>query len=214
MASIIGRVRRHLAHKELDTLFSIRECLHLGSRAAVDGAFGALVVAGVLERVVRGLYIKPSGKKVTFTNLQIATVKAAAFGKVIFVYGDDAQIELNISSGAGKESSPVTFAINGPSSGFWSEECFIRFKPVCPKYLRFEDSHRGKAIRALVRLGEERCEPHIVARVFGKYNKSERIELRNSAAWMPSWLSDMANFDEDIYIENLYWRPPNNDAGP
>ena len=76
---------------------------HAGSRAAVDKALSRMVVSGDLERVVRGVYMRPkqsefTGRKVRANPIAVMQVIARARGETIQIHGAEAARRLGLST--------------------------------------------------------------------------------------------------------------------
>lgn len=195
--STVSRIKRAICAIKEDTPFSIRMLLEHGTRKAVDRAVGRLAKAGQLERVARGLYIRPSGRPLQITDEELARTKAEAFGKQIFIHGRDAAISFGVENEevSIKCSDSSHFAIDGPSSSFLSINGRIRFKAVCPRFLKFKDEVLGQVIRAMRYLGLDDCGPIALGVLRSKFERHELMKLYTKATWMTAWIADFLNPD-------------------
>jgi Family of unknown function (DUF6088) len=190
MFSAASQIRRYLYNVEEDTLISIRRLLIYGTRRAVDGAVGRLVRAGMLQRVARGLYIKPSGMGVEFSDFEIAEAKARGFGKGVYTHGDVLAAEMGITKPLDAAVRRI-FAVEGSASSFNSVNGRINLRSVCRRYLVLGERKIGRISRALISLGKDACVPQNVEPILRSLSRLERALLAGCAQWLPGWLSDI-----------------------
>lgn len=200
MALTSSLIRRYVYNLKEDTLFSIRALLSYGPRSAVDRAVGRLVARGILERIAWGIYIKPSGQFVHFTNAEIADAKARAFAKHTFTHGATIAIELGLmspdpSQPSNNDNSRVKanrLAVVGSTSSFWSVNGRIRLHSTAPKTVALAEHPIGLIIRALIALGPKRCTFQVIHKIKQSLTRKELAMLVGASRWMPAWLSDKA----------------------
>lgn len=189
-------IRAHLQRIPQETIFSTRDFLCYGPRAAVDTALHRLVKRDVIFRLARGVFIKWS-KKIESGILpsarEVADVKARAFGKVILIHKVDAAAFFDLVE-EGNENP--TFGTFGRSTSFQYGQKRIKFTHVAPKDANCGDEFCGLVIRALRHFGFHEEIAKTFARVMAKASKAERRQLALAAAMMPSWLSDILVSDQ------------------
>ena len=78
-------------------IFTTRDLLHTGWRAAVDKALSRLVAREYIIRLSRGVFIRNDYQVIMPSIDKIANVKAAAFGKHILAHGADAARQLGLT---------------------------------------------------------------------------------------------------------------------
>lgn len=183
----IAQVRRYINRVELGQLFTTRDFLSYGSRAAVDQALCRLVKSGYIERVARGVFVKASqAGQMIFSAMAVARVKAESFGKRIFSHAADAAQKLGLIPAGNRQPS---FATNGRSSSFRFGDSVIHLRECSPKKMWLGDSNAGLVIRALWHLGQSRCNARAVMTASQCLGRFDRAELRQRAAFMPAWLN-------------------------
>ncbi len=178
-------IRRHTAGLAKGEMFTTRDCLKYGSRAAVDKALSRMVSSGQLTRLARGVFMRADGLCARPSILEIATVKAQSFGRLIVRHGADLAREQGLRA---QGNPQPTYLISGSSSSFHYGEIVIHLKNGCMRKIRTGKSPAAQVIRALWQLGERGCtkeKVHSATRLFGR---TDRQEFRDSAAWMPAWL--------------------------
>jgi hypothetical protein len=190
-------IRAHLQRISNDAIFSRRDFLCYGTRAAVDVALHRLVKKDVIVRLARGVFVKWS-LKIAKGNipsaLEIAQTKARAFGKEIFVHKRDAAAQLGLVDSV---SETPTFGTFGRSTSFQSAQRRIKLSHICLKDAKYGDTFIGLLIRGLRYIGYNDELPTTLAKLTSSLTKAERAKLSLAAASMPSWLSDL------FYSENI-----------
>lgn len=186
-----AQIRRHLARMTDTKPFSIREFLAFGARAAVDQAFARLVKTGEVNRVARGLYVKANSPSPSV--VEVALVKAAAFKRTIVIHGSQAAVVLKIIEKPNQNQTinEHVFATSGRSSSFRFGQQIIRFVGTADRKLQLGDSKLGLAIRSLWYLGVRTCSMETASQAIHSFTRTERQDLRNSAALMPSWMQEL-----------------------
>jgi hypothetical protein len=199
-----SRILRHVAGVRLDVVFTTRDCLNYGTRAAVDKALSRLVKQQILIRIAWGVFIR-AGSKVPDIEV-IASVKAKAFGKEIakhaFEIGKQIQsqtriefpMQVNLSKLIRKIDKPkieaqAIFAASGRTSSFVAGNVRVHLIGVSLRKMQLSKSQAGKALLALCQLGKEMCrQEHILAVSRGLSGLDVR-EIKQSGALMPAWLA-------------------------
>ncbi len=177
-------IRRHINQLKEDKPFSIRDFLNYGSRNAVDQVFHRLVKSHQIIRVARGLFIKDTSPMPSI--LDVALVKATAFGKMLVTHGSQAAYQLRLSTNT--DGEPV-FACSGASSSFRFGNIRIRFTSSSPRKISLGNSLAGLTIRALWHLGKPMCSAQLICDSLCPFIRDDRQELRKQIKIMPSWLA-------------------------
>jgi hypothetical protein len=184
----ISQIRRLANKLPKGELFTTRDCLLFGSRAAVDKAISRLVDFGELRRITRGVFCKSSDNNRRYSVLEVAAVKARAFGKEIYTHGIDAAHKLKLLAEGNKTP---TFATNGCTSMFRYRGVAICLKGVSRRKTHFQDTATGLLIRAVWQLGKRNSSREIVwAAPFSRL-RTDRQQLLCAVRLMPSWMREI-----------------------
>lgn len=183
----ISRIRRYLVCLDDRQIFTTRDVLDCGTRAAVDQALSRMVKKGILTRLARGVFAKVVEPETKFTVAEVARAKAESFGKRIFLHAADAAASLGLHRG----NNEPTFAVSGRSSAFTFGGIVVKLKECCPRQLWLGDSKAGLVIRSLWYLGRRHCSAFVVASSRQQLGRVERAELRSRGAFMPGWLKKL-----------------------
>lgn len=185
-------VGRHIAQLPAGVMFCTRDVLKYGSRNAIDQALWHFVKIGFIDRVARGLFIKP-GRDTEYPTIdEIAVAKAAAFGRSIWVHGAVAAGRMNISP---CHEKPHTYATNGGTTSFLAGQVRIFLKRCAPRKAKPGDRKCGLVIRALWSVGKDYIEQKHLCQAWLQMTRDERQKLRNNwCSVMPAWLTDRLFF--------------------
>ncbi len=192
-----SNVLRFISILPAGQVFTTRECLNLGTRACVDKALQKLVKTGYILRLTGGVFVRRFGLVKLPTMLEMAKIKAKAFGKELRIHGTDTAAEHKLTPQGNQEP---TFYVDGSTSSFSYQGCRIHLKKCGRKSMRMEDSRAGLAIRALWSMGEENVDQFLINKIahLWQSNRDEKQKIFLSKAWMPAWLGDF--FPPSTYL--------------
>lgn len=188
MGMTLAFILRHISALPPEQIFTTRELLHYGKRNQVDQVMYKLVKIGFLTRLVRGVFIKTEINQREISVLEVATIKAESFGRRIMKHRVDSAKELGLPQ---EENPDPSFEIDAHSSSFMFGPIKVLLKGTSPrKFVEKEEKHNHIA-RALWHFGEShrQLDIHIFS-LWIRLNRVEKLNLKNYARWMPSWLSD------------------------
>ena len=195
-------IRKHINSLEKGQIFTTREMLNYGSRAAVDNTLFRMVDKGLIDRLTSGVFVKPDHKGPNITAWQVACVKAKAFGKKIVRHEADIAADLDLEV---EPNEKIVFRVSGRSTHFRFGLKVIHFKGTSQKTLMLGNSKAGEMLRALhyvlpVKQWLTATRHHVRTVAAAGLNRFDRIEIRRSCPWIPSWLSDICLGDERPWI--------------
>ncbi len=166
-------------------IFTTRDLLHTGWRAAVDKALSRLVAREYIIRLSRGVFIRNDYQVIKPGIDKIAHAKAESFGKHILAHGADAARQLGFTDSGNKE---LTFYISGASSSFRVGTTVVYFKSACPRKMHLNDTKAGILMRACWFIGKESCSPDLLDQTYYYYNRQVKQEIKGELWAMPTWL--------------------------
>jgi hypothetical protein len=170
-------------------LFSTRDCLNFGTRAAVDQALYRLVNDGVITRIARGLFARIAGNTPIPTAVEIAEAKASAFHRRLYAHAEKALQQFRMHK---PSKSKHQFATDGDTTSFLTIRGRIFLKHYAMRKLKLEDTKPGLAIRALWSVRLPDLMPDVLPDVVNYLNREEKQTLRHSCEIMPWYISDTA----------------------
>jgi len=198
----MSMIKRYITYLTDGKIFTTRDCLAFGKRAAVDQALYTLVKVGWIRRLARGVFVKELGYMRDYSLYEIAKVKAESFGRRIiqqpkFVVPNN---DLNY----GKRPETATFFIDGRSSQFHIQGHKVQFKQIAPRKLKLAETTVGEAARAVWNLGEKLGDGIALMHATDFFDRDDRIWFKRNIKWMPAWLSDQIDTSRwDKYYESL-----------
>jgi Family of unknown function (DUF6088) len=181
-------VGRFVSLLEVGRIFTTREVLCYGFRAAIDQILSRFVKQGRIRRLARGVFVKDPSNKMFFSDFEIAKVKAESFGRRISKHPDNIGISLGIKDG--KEDNS-TFSIDGRTSRFRIGNRTITLKETSTRRMKLSETHSGQVLRALCQLGSRFVDRYIISTSQKDYTRFDRIDHQNNIQFIPSWLSDL-----------------------
>jgi len=197
-------IRRYINLLPEGQIFTTRDVLQFGLRAAVDKALQRLIFKNRIRRLARGVFVKDRFSCRNFSDLEIAHAKAAAFGRRILLAPftvDDPDSRI-----FGEPACNETFYIDGHSSTFKIGDRTITFQHSAPRKLRMTSTKAGEIARGLWDLGRRVVDKSIVNNANLLLRGDDRFVLRKNIRWMPAWLSDQVKFR--MWDWNYNKRPP------
>jgi len=184
-------IRKYVFNLPEGKIFTTRDCLKFGYRAAVDEALYRLVRGGIIRRLCRGVIVRDTTQQMVFSDYEVAKVKAQSFGRKLKQHATNLAFEMGLTKTTFKTP---TFAVNGWSSRFRYGEKVIQLRETCERKMRFEpeDDKPGRTLSALWQAGREERQMtrELIAQATGDFKKAEHEELRRRTKWMPAWLND------------------------
>lgn len=184
-------IRQRIDEMPVGMPFTPTVLLTCGTRVSVDQNLSRLVKAGVIERVTRGVFVRPEFSrfvgKVMPEPLKVAESVAKATGAIVQVHGAEAACRLELTTQV--PTQPV-FVTSGPSKLIRMGKMEIRLQHICQRKLALAGRPAGLAISAMWYLGKTEVTPALVEKIRLKLGVSEFEVLKSATASMPAWMSD------------------------
>jgi hypothetical protein len=184
-------LKRYIAKLTGDEIFTTRDCLPFGSRAAIDQGLSRLVKANILVRLARGVFMLKNSHRKKPSIGEIAQVKAQSFGRLIATHGSTLAYQCGLQAKPPKE---VLFSVNSSSSTFKAGNIQVHLKKTCWRKMSLQRLRVGKVLIALWHVGQGNSNQAKVTKAIGQFGHRDKVTLRESMRWIPAWLG--ANFLE------------------
>lgn len=160
----------------------------LGTRATVDKALSRLVHKGALERVTRGIYIRPkqsqfTGKSVMPSPVAVMEVVAKARGETIQIHGAEAVRRLGLST---QVQVLPTYYTSGSTREITVGKAKVRLLHASRLRLQLAGTPAGEALTAMLYLGKDGLTPSIAAKVVSTLSYQDFNKLMSCQ--MPAWM--------------------------
>lgn len=194
-------IRQRIEEMPIGEPFTPMVLLSCGTRASVDQNLSRLIKAGVIERVARGVFVRPEVSrfvgKVMPEPLKVAETVAKTTGAIVQVHGAEAARRLELTTQVPIQS---VFNTSGPSKKIRVGKIEIRLQHVCQRKLALAGRPAGLALSAMWYLGKTEVTPALIDRIRHKLGANEFEVLRSATSLMPAWMSDAIFHSEQMVV--------------
>ncbi len=184
-------IRNRIERKNLGEPFTPAFISHLGTRANIDQALSRMVKTGELERVARGVYVRPLKNRYTGkTILEPAKVAQAIASEKMHTFsitGAEAARRFGLTTQM--PTRPV-FLTSGKSRLIQVGGHTIEFRHTTASYMAFAGRPAGDAVLALLYLGQKLVTTQVIAQIKRALGFEEFELLKNALGVFPSWLCE------------------------
>lgn len=185
---VAQQIKHKIQHFEKGVVFSSRDFLELGNRAAVDKTLSRMVHKGEIERAARGLFFRPIKNRfvgnVPVKVENVLEIISQQNGELIQVHGAEAARQLKLSTQMPTKS---VFYTNGSSRKIKVGNKEVQMIHTSnQRKLQHAGTKIGLAISALWYLGRKLVTPSVIITLKASLTDEEFATLKNSnlAAWM------------------------------
>lgn len=184
--------------------FSITGFYTLGSRTSVQKALSRLVQEGVLERVCKGIYVRPKpllsmpSIKMTASAEQVARVWAKEYGYKLVSQGQESAYRLGLQTQAPMRT---IYWSNGPTRKFRIGNEVVEVRHIAEKKLRWEGTPAGTLLRGLLVTPPESVGISGIKKAFQRLSlsPSEAREVARKLSGLPllhAWQSKLQQMEQ------------------
>lgn len=189
--SVKESIERQIVKLPQGEPFTNTRFLRLGSRAAVDKAMSRLVEAGVIQRVARGVFVRPKQSRFVGVVMpdvsRVVEVIAKEHGETIQVHGAEAARRFKLSTQM--PTTPVYYT-SGPTREICIGKLKVRLVHTSSqRKLQHAGKRPGLALSALWYLGKNNISTEVVKRIKEGLSEEEFETLLSSR--MPAWMSEV-----------------------
>lgn len=186
--SVAAVIANRIKYMRKGRPFSRAVFAQVGSRASIDKALSRLVQSGRLERVVRGVYMRPKfnqyvGKNVRPSPTTVMRVIAKSNGETIQIHGSEAVRRLGLST---QMQMRPTFYTSGSTRELKVGNAVVRLQHVSRDRLQHAGTNVGLALSALHYIGKEGLSAQVVCKITNSLSGEELSKLK--ACRMPGWM--------------------------
>jgi hypothetical protein len=191
--TVTEAIRKHIKSIKKGKPFTSSRFLKLGSRAAMDKAVSRLVEEGGIQRLARGVFVRPETSPFIGNVMpeisEIVEVIAKDHGETIQVHGAEAARRFKLSTQM--PTTPV-FYTSGPGRKIKIGNMTVKLMHTTShRRGQFAGQKIGLALSALWYLGKNNVNPSVVRKVRSGLSSREFEALRN--ADVPAWMSEALN---------------------
>lgn len=186
--SIADKIARRIQRWRKGAVFTPKDFLDLGSRAAIDQVLSRLTDKGHVRRLARGLYDAPR-MSLKLGQLSpdpdvVAQALARASGGKLQVSGAHAANALGLSTQVPAKTEYLT---SGPTRQVTLGKRIVTLRHASPKVLVAPGSKAGTVVQALRYLGPDEA-GQAADRLAPTLGDAERRVLGRAAANAPDWM--------------------------
>src|SRR5262245_58079913 len=183
---ILNRIRGHARGK----VFTPKDFLDLGSRAAADQSLSRLVKDGEIERLGRGLYHYPEvnerlGIPIAPDLDEIADALGRRTGSRVVPSGAVAANRLGLSTQV--PAKPV-YLTDGRTRQVRIGSTLIQLRHAAPKELPVGSRTSAMVFQALRHLGQAAVDDQVITRLRRSLSAEQRQELLRDARYTTDWI--------------------------
>ena len=197
--SITESVRNHLRSFPKGKPFTMSRLVALGPRGTVDRALARLVERGEIERLARGVFVRPRRNRYVGNVLpsvgEVVRALASARGETVQVHGAEAARRLGLTTQA-----PITpvYHTSASTRSIRIGNTVVRMIHTSnPRRLQFAGKPEGLALAALWYIGRDDATVDTVAAIRSAIGPEAFAKLRS--AQMPAWMAKLLHGDEPVY---------------
>lgn len=188
--SIDTQVLDRIKRKASGRVFTARDFLDLGSRAAIDQTLSRYCRTGRLRKIARGLYDLPR------TDPQLGRLSPNADAVAAALKGRDA-IRLqpagahaaNLLGLSDQVPVKTVYLTDGPSRRVKAGGVEIVLKRTTTRNMSTAGRLSGLVIQALRWLGKDHVDAVVIAKLRRNLKPSDRAALVRDAAYAPAWIA-------------------------
>lgn len=152
--TLLKIISMRIRHVEKGCPFHRSRLASLGSSSSITRALSRLVSAGALERVTRGVYVRPKYSallgRIPVSPLELAMLEAKLRGQKLQVHGAEAVRRLGVST---QMSMIPIYNTSGPSREVRIGNAVVKLRHVSAVRLQGAGTQAGLALTAMYYLG-------------------------------------------------------------
>ena len=188
--SVKESIQQQIEKVPLGEPFTNSRFLRLGSRAAVDKTLSRLVAEGAIQRIARGVLVRPKQSRFVGNVMpdvsRVVQVIAKDHGETIQVHGAEAARRFKLSTQM--PTTPVYYT-NGPTREIRIGKLKVKLMHTSSlRKLQHAGERPGLALSALWYLGRNNINTEVMQRIEEGLSEEEFETLRSSR--MPAWMSE------------------------
>lgn len=187
--SVTEFVKHRIARVPRGEPFTSSRFLRLGTRSAVDKTLSRLVEEGAIQRIARGVFVRPKQSRFVYNVMpdvsRVIQVIAKDHGETVQVHGAEAAHRFKLSTQM--PTTPVFFT-NGPTREIRIGNLNVKLMHTSSqRKLQHAGKKPGLALSALWYLGKDGVNSEVIQRIKEGLSEAEFETLRFSR--MPGWMN-------------------------
>lgn len=199
MNTIIQTITRRIRAKQRGWVFTPKDFLDIGSRAAVDQTLSRLVKQGFIRRLDRGVYdfpkIHPTLGTLSPSADDLAQAVAAQTGDIVFPSGAAAANFLGLSTQV--PARPV-FMTNGSTRTKKVAGRSIRLQHARVPIMQQISDKANFVLQALYYLGQNNIDDDVIIKCADRLDDKDFRKLASILSRIPGWMADIILKMQDV----------------
>lgn len=197
MTSITNQIMSRIKRKKPGWVFTPRDFLDVGSRAAVDQVLSRLVKQGMVRRLDRGIYHYPKQSKLlgALSPTPDNIARALAPGDKIFPSGAMAANLMRLST---QVPIKLAYLTNATDRTRRVAGQTIQLKRARVAWLDNIPDHANLTLQALSYLGRKSVDDQIISRCADMLTDKDLNSLHQALDRIPSWMADTIHKIENV----------------
>lgn len=187
LVSVIKSIARRIKHMPKGRPFLCSMFVQSGNRASVNKALSRLVQAGILERIIRGVYMRPKATKysgpVRASPVAVMRLKTKANGETIQIHGAEAVRLMGLSTQM--QVLPI-FYTSGTTRQIHVGNATVRLQHASKDRFQHAETKVGVALTALHYVGKLALSFEVASNIQQALSEEEFKTLQ--ACEMPDWM--------------------------
>jgi len=183
---------RRIQHKGRGSVFSAKDFLDVGSRAAVDQTLSRLVRRGVIRRVDWGLYDYPKTSKslglLSPAPIAVAQAMARQTGSTIQITGARAANTLGLTD---QVPAKVVYLTDGPTRTIKIGNQSISLRHASKRNLVGAGHPSGTVFQALRYLGKDQVRGDTIIKLRNALSPQQKKDLKRHITRAPDWTREV-----------------------
>ena len=193
MTNVQDVILDYLRRRSRGKVYTSKDLVHLGNRAAVDQALSRLARDGTVQRLARGLYYYPRtnprlGIVVSANADEIAAALARQTGSRIAPSGALAANRFGLST---QVPAKYVYLTDGRSREVGVGNQVFAMKHVAPKELPIGNPVSAAVFQALRYLGSDTIDNTVISRLRRRLSTKQRRQLLQDARYTTGWIADI-----------------------
>lgn len=187
---LIDIISARIVRMKRGRLFHRGVLVHLGPSGSITRALSTLVAAGLLERVARGIYVRPKYSvllgRIPVSPLELAVLEAKVRGQKLQAHGAEAVRRLGVST---QMSMIPIYNTSGQSREVRIGNAVVKLRHVSAARLQGAGSQAGLLLTAMHYLGKSEATMATVSLMLKRL--SERDIMALQGFHMPKWMRNV-----------------------
>lgn len=193
---IAQKIKNQIQLIEKGVVFSSRDFLSVGNRANIDKILSRLVQQGEIERVARGLFVRPVKNRfvgnVPVQLEKVMQIISQQNGETIQIHGAEAARQLKLST---QMPTKTIFYTNGATRKIKVGNQEVQMIHTSnQRKLLYAGTKMGLVISALWYLGRKLVTPEVIVKLKASLSDEEFVFLKN--ANLTTWMHEVINKTE------------------